>query len=687
MRQITKIEPTIPQILRKKRVAAYARVSMETDRLNHSLSAQISYYSELIQKNPEWEYAGVYADSFISGTSTKNRTEFQRMIADCEAGKIDIILAKSISRFARNTVDLLETVRHLKATGVEVRFEKERINSLSEDGEIMLTLLASFSQEESRSISDNVKWGIRKRFEKGIPNSFCIYGYRWNREKFIVVPEEAKIVRLIYDNFLHGISAEQTEKQLAEMGVKSYTGQHFSNMSIRAILKNEKYTGNMLLQKDYIASHIDHRTKKNKGELPQYWVANSHEAIIPLETFQAVQEEIQRRRELGALANPHIPTSCFTSKLKCAICGKSYRRHQYKRVSDTSANWECRNKGDKGETGCDGKSIPESALKEACRDVLGLAEFNETIFLEKTENIIVHKNNLLIFRMKDGTELSYTWEYKSTARKDCWTKERRDKMSAYQKKNPSSKKGTSCLTGHIRCEKCGENFRRQIYKRSSGKKDARWFCSSHCGIGGIFEDTLHNICAAAMGLSKFDESAFREQIDHVGIVAKGRVIVYSRMVVHTAEHGQRKNGCHHFLRNASGVLARHRASIGGREDADKKRDHHPGNHDEIYEHSLGVHEKTAHGRICPCLHRPRGTAIFLRGASGLLHALHQEPGRLGICQNLHGRGNQRNEYQAQGRFQQHDKRCPGRKNRFDNHEYHFTVFDTIPPLGAIPESP
>ena len=524
MRRIEKIEPTLPPIAREKRVAAYARVSMETDRLNHSLSAQISYYSELIQKNPEWEYAGVYADSFISGTSTKKRTEFQRMIADCEAGKIDILLAKSISRFARNTVDLLETVRHLKAIGVEVRFEKERINSLSEDGEIMLTLLASFSQEESRSISDNVKWGIRKRFEKGIPNSFCIYGYRWNGEKFVVVPEEAEIVRLIYDNFLHGISAEQTEKQLAEMGVKSYTGQHFSNMSIRAILKNEKYTGNMLLQKDYIASHIDHKTKKNKGELPQYWVADSHEAIIPLATFQAVQEEIKRRRELGALANPHIPTSCFTSKLKCAKCGNSYRRHQYKRVNDTAANWECRGKSDKGQ--CDAKSIPEPALKKACQDALGLEEFDENIFTERVETIIVHKDHLLVFRMKDGEELHHTWEFKSTARTDCWTKERRDKMSVFQKRNPSHKRGTSCLTGHIRCEKCGENFHRQMYKRASGKKDARWFCSTHCGIGGIFEDTVHSICAKAMGLSEFDENTFREQIDHIGIVAKGRLTIY-----------------------------------------------------------------------------------------------------------------------------------------------------------------
>lgn len=524
MKLIRKIEAALPTAPVRKKVAAYARISEEKGRTLHSLAAQVSYYSELIQSRGEWEYAGVYADGGISGT-TDSRAEFQRMLADCETGKIDIILTKSISRFARNTLDLLNTVRHLRELGIEVRFEKERIHSLSEDGEIMLTLLASFSQEESRSISENVKWGIRKRFEKGIPNSFCMYGYRWNGEKFIVVPEEAKIIRLIYDNFLHGISAEQTEKQLAEMGVKSYTGQHFSNSSIRAILKNEKYTGNMLLQKEYTPSHINHKTKKNNGELPKYWVADSHEAIIPLATFQAVQTEIQRRRELGALANPHIPTSCFTSKLKCGNCGRSYRRHQYKRMNDSAANWECRTKAEKGKALCDAANIPEPALIEACRRVLGLAEFDERVFSERVASILIHKDNLLVFRMKDGAEISHIWEFESTARTDCWTRERREKMSVFQKEHPSPRKGTSCLTGHIRCEKCGDNFRRQTHKLASGEKTVRWFCASHCGIGGVFEDTLHSICAEAMGLSEFDEADFRAQIDHVGIVAKGQLVI------------------------------------------------------------------------------------------------------------------------------------------------------------------
>ena len=178
MKTVKKIEVTRPVLPTRKKVAAYARVSMESDRMMHSLSTQVSYYNELIQSNPEWEFAGVYADNFISGTAIDRRPEFKRLLDDCEAGKIDIVLTKSISRFARNTVDLLETVRHLKELGIEVQFEKEHINSLSDDGELMLSLLASFAQEESRSISENARWAIQKRFEKGIPNGhFRVYGY------------------------------------------------------------------------------------------------------------------------------------------------------------------------------------------------------------------------------------------------------------------------------------------------------------------------------------------------------------------------------------------------------------------------------------------------------------------------------------------------------------------------------
>lgn len=225
MPNLRKIEAAIPTIREKKKVAAYARVSMQSERMLHSLSAQISYYSGLIQKNPDWEYVGVYADDFISGTNTVKRDEFKRMLEDCESRKIDIILTKSISRFARNTVDLLETVRHLKDLGIEVRFEKERINSMDGDGELMLSILASFAQEESRSISENVKWGIRKRMAEGIPNGRSrVYGYRWEGDGLVIVPEEAAVVRRIFQNFLDGKSRLETEREFADEGITTRDG-------------------------------------------------------------------------------------------------------------------------------------------------------------------------------------------------------------------------------------------------------------------------------------------------------------------------------------------------------------------------------------------------------------------------------------------------------------------------------
>ena len=296
MRKIIQITPSMPQLQRKKRVAAYARVSMDSERLMHSLSAQVSYYSELIQKNPEWIYAGVYADEGITGTLKSKRNEFKRMLEDCENGKIDIILVKSISRFARNTVDLLDTVRHLKGLGIEVRFEKENINSLSSDGELMLSILASFAQEESHSISDNVKWGTRKRFEKGIPNGRArVFGYRWADDTLVIESDEAEIVQRIYSEFLSGSSPRKIAKNLNADKITTINGCKWSDFNIRYILKNITYTGNMLMQKSFVDDSISKKRKQNIGELTQYFVENTHEPIIDKTIFDKVQSEFITR--------------------------------------------------------------------------------------------------------------------------------------------------------------------------------------------------------------------------------------------------------------------------------------------------------------------------------------------------------------------------------------------------------
>jgi DNA invertase Pin-like site-specific DNA recombinase len=432
MRKINKIQPSVPSLPTRKQVAAYARVSIEKGRTMHSLSAQVSYYSTFIQKHPEWEYMGVYADSGETGTNG-GRSEFQRLIADCEAGKVDIILTKTISRFARNTVDLLETVRRLREIGVEVRFEEQNINSMSGDGELMMTILASFAQEESRSLSENVKWAIRKGFKEGKTNSFCIFGYRWDGEKFIVHPEEAEAVRLIYANFLNGISAEQTAKQLTEMGVKSYTGlSEFSATSVRAILRNDKYTGVLRLQKTYVLDHISHKYMINKGELPVYLVEDAHEAIIDKATFEAVQAEQARRRELGVFANWSINTSVFTSKLKCEACGCSFHRSSRSRTNGKFKVWLCANRKAGKPHKCNVNDLPEYILEKASAEVLEIDQFEPAVFDEEIERILIPSANMLAFHFYDGRIIHKKW--KSTARKDCWTPERRVQHSEQLKK-------------------------------------------------------------------------------------------------------------------------------------------------------------------------------------------------------------------------------------------------------------
>ena len=524
MGKIKKIESNIPRLPARKKVAAYARVSMETERLRHSLAAQVSYYSDLIQKNPEWEYAGVFADDGISGTGIAKRDEFKRMLNAAENGEIDIILTKSIQRFARNTVDLLQTVRRLKDIGVEVRFEKEHISSMSGDGELMLTILASFAQEESRSISDNVKWGTRKRFEQGIPNGhFQIFGYRWEGDRLVIEPEEARIVKLIYDNFLRGLSAETTEKQLEDMGVKSYKGIHFSNSSVRQILSNITYTGNLLFQKEYVVDPITGKSKINRGELPQYFVENTHEAIIPMETYQAVQRERARRRELGALANWSINTSCLTSKIKCGICGRSFVRSSRKNRADIShlgeryVFWCCTSKKRKNSSSCASGTIRETVLKEECAKALGIPEFDERVFAERVAQITIPEMGTLIFDFTDGTRLIHHWS--RNARKESWTDECRKRASDYRREHAVTREGITCFTTKIKCEHCGCNFRKQIYTIANVGKRSYWRCADRngCPVKGLRDDYLRGMTAEVLGLDAFDEAVFLEKIDRVAV--------------------------------------------------------------------------------------------------------------------------------------------------------------------------
>lgn len=514
---IRRIEAQIPITTRKKRVAAYARVSLDTERLENSLSAQISYYSAFIQRNPSWEYAGVFADNGISGTSA-DRTEFQRLMAECEAGHIDIILTKSISRFARNTLDTLTAVRRLRELGIEVQFEKEHIHTLSDKGELLLTLLASFAQEESRSISENVKWSVRKRMKKGIPNGrFRILGYRWQGDKLVIVPEEAAVVRRIYQDFLNGKSRLETERALNAEGIRTINGCRFQDSSLKVILTNVTYTGNLLLQKEYITDPINGKRRKNHGELPQYYVENTHEAIIDQATFDYVQQEMTRRKALGAQANKSLNLTCFSGKIKCPYCHVSYMHNPHRRKSNIDY-WICgsRKKKKVGD-GCPVKgAMSEVALKKCCAEVLGLEEFDEIVFAEKIEHLEVPEKGYLTFFMRDGSV--FTRECRNTGHQDCWTKEHRAVASEYRLKHSSERAGSTCFTGKIKCGFCGMNYQRAT-QSNAGKKTRYWRCPSkgEPDKKGLREDHLRELCAEVLHIDTFDEAAFTQAIDHITV--------------------------------------------------------------------------------------------------------------------------------------------------------------------------
>ena len=513
-------------------VRRYARVSMESERLQHSLSAQISYYNEKIQKNPDWLFAGVYTDDGISGTGTAKRDEFNRLIDDCNAGRIDLVLTKSISRFARNTVDLLETVRHLKDIGVEVWFERENIHSMDGDGEVMLSILASFAQEESRSISENVKWGTRKRFEKGIPNGhFRVYGYRWEGDELVPVSEEATIVKRIFQNFLDGKSRLETEREFAAEGITTRDGCPWVDSNIKQVLSNITYTGNMLLQKEYIADPISKKRKKNHGELPQFFVEGTHEPIIDKETFDYVQAEMERRRKLGPLANKSLNITCFTGKIKCEKCGKSLMRNtrtnraKNSELGDKLIGWVCGSRKKKGST-CTTREIPDRYLRQACAEAMETADFDEELFKATVDYISVPENGILRFHFMDGTEKLQTWV--NTAKKDAWTSEARARASEYRREHAArGKKGSSCFTAKIKCQSCGCNFRRQTQNNvSCGGKISYFRCTSGCDCDtpGLREDHLKGLICKVLGIAEFDEDIFLERVERILVYEPNRLV-------------------------------------------------------------------------------------------------------------------------------------------------------------------
>ena len=386
---------------RKLKVAAYCRVSTDSDEQANSYDAQIKYYTELIENNPEWELAGIFADEGISGTNTKKRDEFNRMIEECKAGNIDMVLTKSISRFARNTLDCLKYIRMLKEKDIAVYFQKENINTLDAKGEVMITIMASLAQQESESISKNVKLGIDFRNKQGKVqvNHNRFLGYTKDTDGHLIIdPEQAEVVKRIYREYLEGSSMDMICHGLEANGILTGAGNKKWNTStIKRILTNEKYIGDALLQKTCTIDILNKTRVANNGIAPQYYVEDDHEAIIPKEIYMKVQEELVRRRNVQASPSGkkqmYSCTHCFSQMVVCGNCGEVFKRIHWNNHGCRSIVWRCASRLEQNGTVCNARTVNEKELEQAI-----LKALNEMLGAKSTYKEQLQKNLMLVLR-------------------------------------------------------------------------------------------------------------------------------------------------------------------------------------------------------------------------------------------------------------------------------------------------
>lgn len=388
------------------KVAAYCRVSTEQENQQNSYATQISYYTDYITSNPDWQLAGIYADEGISGTMTKNRTQFNKMIRAARCKKIDIILCKSISRFARNTVDCLNYIRELRSLGVTVIFEKENINTGSMSSEFAISLYASFAQAESESISRNITWGIERSFREGnVRYKFDqMLGYVLDENKKpCIIKDEAEIVRMIFEDYAGGYSATEIAEKLTEMGAKRKNGSsNWTRNHVYQILKNEKYAGDAILQKTYTVNCLTHDRKKNKGQKPKYFIQDCHEAIVDRKTYDMVRLELEKRKRnsqgVGTSQNTYRTKYCMSRLLICPYCGSFYKRTTWLSKGEKIGVWRCKNRMENGKKCPKSPSYHETVLQKAVLDAINsmigsveaveeTAELNKKILIGQSDDI------------------------------------------------------------------------------------------------------------------------------------------------------------------------------------------------------------------------------------------------------------------------------------------------------------
>ena len=421
-----------------KKVAVYSRVSREGEEKHLSIENQMTNLEQDISRHPGWVLVDHYVDEGVTGTKL-NRPEFNRLMEDARAGKIDIILTKSVSRFGRNMAAVQETINELNRIGVTVIFENDDINTANPDSLFYLQYLAIQAEAEAKQTSEYQKWAINNRFKIGIPTYFRIYGYEMKDKKLVVKPDEAKIIKRIFSMYLSGMGGEKIAKALNKEGVPSPEGTRWRATTVRRILTYEKYTGNLILQRWFRSNYLTKQCKPNRGELPQYKVVDTHEAIIDAETFQKVQAEIETRAKLyhpkTSQSSYHSsePTSkLFQNLVVCAHCNKYF---SYKQTAGKWARrklWICRDYMTFGKTACPNKAIPEDILITTTKTILlkknlirEEEELTNELLKSYIKQIIAYPDQVLGYHLYDGEIIKEAWQFKS--RSESWTPEMKEK--------------------------------------------------------------------------------------------------------------------------------------------------------------------------------------------------------------------------------------------------------------------
>lgn len=509
-------------VRRQLRVAAYCRVSTDDEEQLTSYEAQQHYYTDKIMTNHEWTMAGIFADEGITGTSARKRPEFLKMIRQCRQKKIDVILTKSISRFARNTVDCLHYIRLLKELGIAVIFEKENINTLESDSEILITLLGAFAQSESESISANVRWGKRQAMREGKVSIQYekLYGFqRGEDRKPEIIPEQAKVVAEIYRRYLAGASYRMIQDWLREEQIPNTSGKpEWSIHGIRNILTNEKYCGDVLCQKTFTQDCISKKVVRNTGQLPMYLIQNHHEGIVDRKTFDAVQTEMARRNAGKSPSKKTAPTgrTTYTSKyslserLVCGECGTLYRRCTWTNRGKKRVVWRCVSRLDYGTKYChESPSLDEKRLQKAILTAL---------------SSVMSQKDTLIGRITEAMEVELApVPNKSLSLADI--EQRLDEISAETRK----------IVAKVAQEGNSENYTDRLkalvdeaatLKKERTDIQARYQTNSQALQR--MEDVATVLAQEPVELTQWDESLIRQLVDTVKVISAEKIVVYLR---------------------------------------------------------------------------------------------------------------------------------------------------------------